>query len=152
MSLNACGPDTYEHFCKFSVNQLVEELKNAIPDVYALFMNLGDVNRNVQDDGTTSLNEVKVVSALCTLLNARTNGLQLLLSMMLIVGKEVNSTIIVTLILCIGVKIIFLLQALSVLNHAGVCMSYYSTWEYLRSLTKQARYNDAVVIGYGFIL
>ena len=99
MSLTACGPDTYEHFCKFSVNQLVEELKNAIPDVYALFMNLGDINRNVQDDGTTSLNEVKVVSALCTLLNARTNrfkGLQLLLSMMLIarsVGKQVNSTI-----------------------------------------------------------
>ena len=36
------------------------------------------------------------------------------------------------------------LQALTVLNHAGICMSYNSTWSYLRQLTTQARYSDAI--------
>ena len=39
-------------------------------------------------------------------------------------------------------------QALSVINHAGVCMSYYSTWEYLRLLTTQAWYTDVVRSGH----
>ena len=34
------------------------------------------------------------------------------------------------------------------LNHAGVCMSYSTTWNYLRQLTTQARYSDMVREGH----
>jgi len=31
-----------------------------------------------------------------------------------------------------------------VLNRAGVCMSYYKAWQYLRQLTTEARYLEVV--------
>ena len=35
-------------------------------------------------------------------------------------------------------------QAITVLNHAGVCMSYDRTWYYLQRLTNEARYLEIV--------
>ena len=83
-SLTACGPDSYEHFHGFSIDGVISELKEQLPDFYALVMQLADVKRNVEVPNTV---QVKAVSALCTLLNAqssRVKGMQLLLSMMLI--------------------------------------------------------------------
>ena len=79
-SLTACGPDSYEHFHGFSIDGVICELKEQLPDLYALVMQLADVKRNVEVPNTV---QVKAVSALCTLLNARSSrvkGMQLLLS------------------------------------------------------------------------
>jgi len=95
-TLTACGPDTLEHFHGFSIDRMIHELHEQVPDVYALFMQLGDVERNVSSGGT-SAEELKAVSALCTVLNARCSrmkGMQLLISMMLIArstGRQVST-------------------------------------------------------------
>ena len=95
-SFTVCGPDTYEHFQKFSIDSVIHELREKVPDVYAFFMELGNVNRVVQKEGSTSLQECKAIVSLCSILNARcvnVKGLQLLISMMLIArstGKQVK--------------------------------------------------------------
>ena len=79
-SLTVCGPDTYEHFQKFSIDGVIHELREQIPEMYSFFMELGNVNRSLQEERSTSLHECKAVSSLCTLLNARcakVKGLQL---------------------------------------------------------------------------
>ena len=35
------------------------------------------------------------------------------------------------------------LQAITVLNHAGVCVSYQTAWKYVQQLTTEARYQEA---------
>ena len=89
--LTLSGPDTYEHFCGFSVNKVIQKLQERRPEVYAHFMQLGDVQTNTSDDG---VNKLKAISSLCTLLNAQSNkAKELLMSMMLIgrsVGKQVH--------------------------------------------------------------
>ena len=95
-SITTGGPDTYEHFCEFSINKVIKELQEQTPLIYAHFMQLGNIQRTTSDDEMSGVNKLKAVSALCTLLNARSNrvkGLQLLMSMMLIgrsVGKQVH--------------------------------------------------------------
>ena len=37
---------------------------------------------------------------------------------------------------------------MTALNHAGICMSYASTWNYLRLLTSQAKYTELVKSGH----
>lgn len=86
-SLIACGPDTPDHFRDFSVDGVIRELRDQVPDTYELFMQLGNIHRNVRSDDSTSTEEVKAVTSLCVLLNARSarmKGIQLLISMMLI--------------------------------------------------------------------
>ncbi len=39
-------------------------------------------------------------------------------------------------------------QAIAVLNHAGICTSYHTTWAYLRQLTTEAQYLDVVRDGH----
>ena len=39
-------------------------------------------------------------------------------------------------------------QAITVLNHAGVCMSYDRTWYYLQKLTNEAQYLEIVKQGH----
>ena len=39
------------------------------------------------------------------------------------------------------------IQAVTTLNHAGICMSYVQTWAYLRQLSSEARYLDVVKSG-----
>lgn len=85
-SLAASGPDSYVHFCEFTVEGMIRELQKQVPDVYGFFMHLGDVSRNVGPDGA-STQELKAITALCTLMNARSSrvkGMQLLISIMLI--------------------------------------------------------------------
>ena len=88
--LTVCG---CEHFCDFSIDSVICELRRHVQDVYAPFMHLGDVERNMHAGEATSLPERKAVSALCTLLNAqcsRVKGMQLLLSVMLIARYTVK--------------------------------------------------------------
>ena len=42
----------------------------------------------------------------------------------------------------------FTLQVITVLNHAGVCVSYTTAWKYLRQLTIESRYLDIVQDGH----
>ena len=39
-------------------------------------------------------------------------------------------------------------QVFSVLNHVGVCVSYQAAWDYLRQLTAEAGYQEAVTVGH----
>lgn len=39
-------------------------------------------------------------------------------------------------------------QAITVLSHAGICMSYTSTWTYLQKLTHEAKYTEQVQSGH----
>ena len=40
------------------------------------------------------------------------------------------------------------MQAMTVLNHAGICLSYMATWDYLRQLTVEAKYLEAIRDGH----
>ena len=40
------------------------------------------------------------------------------------------------------------LQVLRVLNHAGICLSYEATWQYLKQLTREANFTDMVKCGH----
>lgn len=42
----------------------------------------------------------------------------------------------------------FHVQAMTVLNHAGVCASYVNTWKYLRQLSSEAQFLDVVRSGH----
>ena len=172
-TLTACGLDSYEHFHDFSIDGMIDKLREQVPDIYAFFMHLGDVERNVSPGEVSSTQELKAVSSLCTLLNSHVNrvkGMQLLISMMLIArstGRQVralthiniNSTyiqckIIILTYICIYMYILVTnrytftcTRSFTVLNHAGICMSYMSTWTYLRQLTTQAWYTDVIQSG-----
>ena len=39
-SLVACGPDTYTNFLNFSIDGVIQELREQVPDIYELFMQL----------------------------------------------------------------------------------------------------------------
>ena len=95
--LTVCGPNTYTNFQSFSINGAIQELREQVPDIHELFMQLGDVHRNLDmNDTTTPVEEMKAVSSLCTLLNARSSrvkGIQLLLSMMLIAQSTTKQII-----------------------------------------------------------
>ena len=82
----AHGPDTWEHFCQFSLDAVIAEMKSLAPNLYHLFMQLGNTSCNVESH-ETSTEHIKAVMSLCALLNARSmrvKGIQLLLSLMLI--------------------------------------------------------------------
>ena len=87
-SLVTCGPDTPGHFLDFSFDRVVCDLKKHTPDMYKFFMQLGNVHRNADCDAISrSTEEIKALTSLCILLNARsarTKGIQLILSMMLV--------------------------------------------------------------------
>jgi len=80
------GPDTSDHFPEFTMDAVIGEAQSIAPDVYQFFAQLGNTDRNKSDD-EISVEERKVIMSLCIVLNARSrfaNGLQLLLSIMLI--------------------------------------------------------------------
>ena len=80
------GPTSLEGFRQFDLDSIISELRFRAPDLYQLFMTLGDTQRHQEEEEVTTEN-VKAVSALCSTLNARSarsKGLQLLLGMMLI--------------------------------------------------------------------
>lgn len=53
------GPDTPEHFSQFSLEAITSELQAHAPDLYKLFMELGDVRRRSQDDDSVTVQMTK---------------------------------------------------------------------------------------------
>ena len=77
------GPDTPAHFTEFSVEAIVSEFQKYAPNIYRLFLDLGDTDRCAH----TPVEEKKSLVSMCTILNARSrkaHGMQLLMSFMLI--------------------------------------------------------------------
>ena len=77
------------------MSAVISELQSDCPELYKLVQQLGSTQRNARD-GTRPDEELKAVMALCTLLNAlsaRTKGLQLMVSLMLVAratGRQVG--------------------------------------------------------------
>ena len=149
------GPDTVEHFNEFSMSNVIAELQASCPHVYKLIQQLGTTMRNA-NDGEVSGEERKGVMAICTLLNARSarvKGMQLMVSLMLVArgaGRQVYMyTYIRTNMHSNDVKYTIVhFQAMTLLNHAGVCMSYSATWEHLLDLTQQANLLSKIQSGH----
>ena len=80
------GPNSFDSFHEFNFKAIVAELQSHAPDLYHLYMILGDTTRNQEKEEVT-MEEVKAVASMCSLINARSarmKGLQLLVSMMLV--------------------------------------------------------------------
>ena len=80
------GPDTVERFKDFSMGGIIDELKTTCPEMYKLMQKLGNTQTNAVP-GSVPDEELKCVMATCTLLNAhsaRVNGLQLMMSLMMV--------------------------------------------------------------------
>ena len=144
------GPDTVERFAEFSMSAAITELQASCPQLYQLVQQLGCTPRNARD-GCLPDEELKGVMAVCTLLNARSarvegtavndqfdagrkgnrqTGIYMYIHveyahMYTNHSKEYNYAHIYTL------YIYFMLQAMTLLNHSGVCMSYTATWDHL---------------------
>ena len=91
------GPDTLPRLDNFSFDGVIDEFQTYYaPELYHLFNQLGDLehHQSPQQSGLT-VEEMKTVTSLCTLFNARSQrfkGLQLLMSLMLVArgtGKQV---------------------------------------------------------------
>ena len=68
------GPDSPEHLHAFSIQGLMDELKQLAPTLFDLFITLGDTKRNsnsTDPDGTETRQDMKALFSLSTLLNAR---------------------------------------------------------------------------------
>ena len=81
------GPISLEAFHQLDFQSVITELQIQAPDLYALFMSLGDVKRNTDEKDEVTIEQTKAISSMCSLLNARSarmKGLQLLVSMMLV--------------------------------------------------------------------
>ena len=63
-SLIAHGPDTPDHFRDFSVDGVIHELQEYAPDIYRLFLHLGNVQQDVHCDGSNNTEEVKAVTSI----------------------------------------------------------------------------------------
>ena len=82
------GPDSTDNLAKFSLDTLVDELRSQAPSLYGLLQEVGHTSRNHSATEGICTEELKTVTSMCVLLNARTNrcnGMQLLMSLMLIV-------------------------------------------------------------------
>lgn len=82
------GPDTMERFSSFTMESVVQEISLQAPQLYQLFHRVGKSqrNRHPETEGYT-VEEIKAVMSLCTLLNASTSrarGVQLLMGLGLI--------------------------------------------------------------------
>ena len=93
---SSSGPNTVSRMTEFGLDTIVADLEKYAPALLHLFRQLGDTSRNRRMDGHLCVEEIKSLTSLCILLNARSNrckGLQLLLSMVLVgqgVGKQAS--------------------------------------------------------------
>ena len=81
------GPNSIEHFESFSVDQLFEELRERAPDVFSLFSALARVDHHDENQDSSHLTQLRVLTSLCTLLKERSTkvlGIQLLITFMLV--------------------------------------------------------------------
>ena len=143
------GPDTVEHFDDFSMTAVIATLKATCPEVYSLVQQLGSTQRYARD-GVLPDEELKGVMAICTLLNARSSwvkGLQLMISLMLVARASGRQVMWFTLHIQTYTWMLILTQTMTLLNHAGVCMSYTATWDHLLAFTQEANLLTKVQTG-----
>ena len=92
------GPDTLDHFEKFSLYGIITEIRVNAPDVFRLINVIGGSDR-LADSDITQVTQLRSVSSLLTLLKCRSVkllGVQLLLTFMLIAratSRQVNRSI-----------------------------------------------------------
>ena len=155
---SSLGPVTIDQLSNVSIDDILLEVQNHAPLLYALFQQVVHTSRNICDrQSTLPVKEMKALMSLCTLINARSNrfkGMQLLLSMMLIAratNKQVHTAIVPIkahpahrVHVHVLVPELLHMQAMRVFNHAGVCLSYDGTWQHLLKLTEKARYPEIV--------
>lgn len=101
------GPNSLEHLDNFSLSEIASDLQLKAPNLFSLFRDLGDTNRNARPDTSTTTEGIKALASLCTLANARTQrakGVQLFLSIMLI-ARAVNKQVISNLNCIVGYAI-----------------------------------------------
>lgn len=93
------GPDTLEHFDRFSVDEVIAEMQINAPDLIELFNTIGQINRHDEADELVRLSQLRVMTSLVTLLKCRSVqvlGIQLLLTFMLIArstSKQVSKSL-----------------------------------------------------------
>ena len=81
------GLNSIEHFESFSLERVLQELHEYAPDVLSLFSALARIDRHDEDQDSSHLSQLRVVTALCTLLKGRSTkvlGIQLLITFMLV--------------------------------------------------------------------
>ena len=79
------GPDNVDNFTNFSLDAIISELQQYAPDLFSLFMELGETSPEI--GAQRGYKEIIATSALCSLLGAhssRAKGMQLLIGLMLI--------------------------------------------------------------------
>ena len=59
------GPDAIDHLHKFSIDSIITDLREQSPDLYSLFLKIGDTRRNAHDDEGLSMEDIKAVASLC---------------------------------------------------------------------------------------
>jgi hypothetical protein len=70
-------------------------IRRLAPNLYALLCDLGDTDRNARDEMVITHEEIKALTSICVLANARSlriKGVQLFLSIML-VARAVNKQV-----------------------------------------------------------
>lgn len=92
-----------ERLDSFTLAEVIRDVKRSAPNLYSLLCDLGDTSRNASDKMITTHEEVKVITSVCVLPNARSRrikGVQLFLSIMLIaravnkqVCKDIDNTV-----------------------------------------------------------
>ena len=96
------GPNNIENFENFSLNIGIEKLRKHAPDVLSLFSALARIDHHDEEQDTARLSQVRVVTALCTLLKGRSTkvlGVQLFITFMLVaraISKQVRYSIEIT--------------------------------------------------------
>lgn len=89
------GPDSLGHLDSFSISSIFLAIKEKAPNLVSLFCDLGETRRNARDEKSTTQEEIKTLTSISTLANARSqrsNGIQLFLSIMLI-ARAVNKQV-----------------------------------------------------------
>lgn len=66
------GPSSLTAFDELDLDSIIAELQYRAPDLYHLYMMLGDTKRNQENEEVTT-EEVKAVASMCSLLNARSD-------------------------------------------------------------------------------
>ena len=90
------GPDTISRLSQFNLESVVADFSAYSPELYRFFATIGSSSQHLSTDNLAlRVEDTKVITSLCIILNARSNrfrGLQLLISLMLVArgtGKQV---------------------------------------------------------------
>ena len=93
-SLVMTGP-TVDNFSSFNLDAVVSDVKRTMPILYRFINEIGDTHRNLRNEVTMPVEQLKALMCLILLLNARSNranGMQMFVGMML-VGRSTHKQV-----------------------------------------------------------